>query len=127
MQMTCILTLACVNDWLTACRNKYDFGKKPVTQAWHFRFVYFVILPSLFVLSIILSIYWAADVFNLTELTRDVFTRDFINTQYIRASLITLAIVVILWFVFNYINHTSTQFVNSIYIDKTPLLQTAVH
>lgn len=111
MQMTCILTLACVNDWLTACRNKYDFGKKPVTQAWHFRFVYFVILPSLFVLSIILSIYWAADVFNLTELTRDVFTRDFINTQYIRASLITLAIVVILWFVFNYINHTSTQFV----------------
>lgn len=111
MQMTCILTLACVNDWLTACRNRYDFGKKPVTQAWHFRFVYFVILPSLFVLSIILSIYWAADVFNLTELTRDVFTRDFINTQYIRASLITLAIVVILWFVFNYINHTSTQFV----------------
>lgn len=111
MQMTCILTLACVNDWLTNCRNRYDFSKKPVTQAWHFRFVYFVILPSLFVLSIILSIYWAADVFNLTELTRDVFTRDFINTQYIRASLITLAIVVILWFVFNYINHTSTQFV----------------
>lgn len=111
MQMTCILTLACVNDWLTNCRNRYDFSKKPVTQAWHFRFVYFVILPSLFVLSIILSIYWAADVFNLTELTRDMFTRDFINTQYIRASLITLAIVVILWFVFNYINHTSTQFV----------------
>lgn len=111
MQMTCILTLACVNDWLKACRNRYGFGEKPVTQAWHFRFVYFVVLPSLFVLSIILSIYWAADVFNLTELTRDVFTRDFINTQYIRASIITLAIVVILWFAFNYINHTATQFV----------------
>lgn len=111
MQMTCILTIACVTDWLKAYRNRHGLQDKPITKAWFFRFVYFVILPSLFVLSVIISIYWAADVFNLTELTRDVFTRDFIDTQYIKMSIITLAVVAILWFVFNYINHTSKQLV----------------
>lgn len=111
MQMTCILTLACLNDWLKSFRDKHGFKTKPVTKAWHFRFVYFVILPTMFVLSIIISIYWAADVFNLTELTRDIFVNNFINTPYIRISITSLAIVVTLWFIFNYINHTSKQLV----------------
>lgn len=111
MQMTCILTLACVNDWLKAYRSKRNIKEKPVTQVWHFRFIYFVILPAMFICSIIISIYWAADVFNLTELTRDVFTCNFIDTPYIKASIITLAIVAILWFVFNYVNHTAKQLI----------------
>jgi len=111
MQMTCILTLACVNDWLKAYRNKRNIREKSVTQVWHFRFIYFVILPAMFICSIIISIYWAADVFNLTELTRDVFTCNFIDTPYIKASIITLAIVAILWFVFNYVNHTAKQLI----------------
>lgn len=117
MQMTCILTLACVNDWLKDYRDKHNMEHKPVTKVWHFRFVYFVILPAMFVLSIIISIYWAADVFNLTELTRDVFTRDFIDTPYIKTSIITLAVVAVLWFVFNYVNHTVKQLVK-LYLQK---------
>lgn len=117
MQMTCILTLACVRDWLKAYNAKHDFNSKPVNEAWKFNLVYYVVMPTLLVISIIISIYWAADVFNLTELTKDIFTKDFINTQYIRMSIFSISEVVILWFIFNYINHTSKQLIR-LYLRK---------
>jgi small-conductance mechanosensitive channel len=57
-----------------------------------------------------LSLYWAADVFNLSDLTMTLFTRKFINTENFSASIFSIAQVVSLWFIFNYINHTAKAF-----------------
>ena len=111
MQMTCLLTLACVRDWLTAYRARKGIKKKPINEVWGFRFIYYVVQPALVIYSFILSVYWAADVFNLSALTWDVFFYPFLNTKYIQMSIFTLSQVLILWFIFNYINHTAKAFI----------------
>jgi small-conductance mechanosensitive channel len=50
-------------------------------------------------------------VFNLSALTWDVFFYPFLNTKYIQMSIFTLSQVLILWFIFNYINHTAKAFI----------------
>lgn len=49
--------------------------------------------------------------FNLSALTWDVFFYPFLNTKYIQMSIFTLSQVLILWFIFNYINHTAKAFI----------------
>ena len=120
MQMTCLLTLACVRDWLTNYRERKKLREKPVTKVWGFRLVYFVLLPSLVVYSFLISIYWAADVFNLSALTWDIFRTPYIDTKYIKVSLFTLAQVINLYFIFNYINHTSKALVKQYLVRKDP-------
>ena len=120
MQMTCLLTLACVRDWLTNYRERKKLREKPVTKVWGFRLIYFVLLPSLVVYSFLISIYWAADVFNLSALTWDIFRTPYIDTKYIKVSLFTLAQVINLYFIFNYINHTSKALVKQYLVRKDP-------
>lgn len=106
MQLTFILTLACCRNWLTDYRAKHNLKTKPVSMVWGFRLIYFVVLPSLLVLSFIISIYWSADVFNLSDLTWRIFTTNYIDSKNFRLSIFALAQVLIMWFLFNYINHT---------------------
>ncbi len=120
MQMTCLLTLACVRDWLTNYRERKKLREKPVTKVWGFRLIFFVLLPSLVVYSFLISIYWAADVFNLSALTWDIFRTPYIDTKYIKVSLFTLAQVINLYFIFNYINHTSKALVKQYLMRKDP-------
>ena len=120
MQMTCLLTLACVRDWLTNYRERKKLREKPVTKVWGFRLIYFVLLPSLVVYSFLISIYWSADVFNLSALTWDIFRTPYIDTKYIKVSLFTLAQVINLYFIFNYINHTSKALVKQYLVRKDP-------
>ena len=120
MQMTCLLTLACVRDWLTNYRERKKLREKPVTKVWGFRLIYFVLLPSLVVYSFLISIYWSADVFNLSALTWDIFRTPYIDTKYIKVSLFTLAQVINLYFIFNYINHTSKALVKQYLMRKDP-------
>lgn len=120
MQMTCLLTLACVRDWLTNYRERKHIKEKPVTEAWFFRLIYFVILPTLVVYSFLVSIYWAADVFNLSALTWDIFRTPYVDTKYVKISIFTLAQVINLYFIFNYINHTSKALVKQYLIRKDP-------
>ena len=120
MQMTCLLTLACVRDWLTNYRERKKLREKPVTKVWGFRLIYFVLLPTLVVYSFLISIYWSADVFNLSALTWDIFRTPYIDTKYIKVSLFTLAQVINLYFIFNYINHTSKALVKQYLMRKDP-------
>ena len=117
MQLACILTVTCIRDWF----KKYSEDKKladlPVTQNWHYRLFYWVLLPSCSVCSVMLSLYWAADVFNLSDLTWQLFTRPFIDVQNFRASIFGLSQIIIMWFVFNYINHTAKAFAK-MYFEK---------
>ena len=65
MQLTCILTITCISRYLELYAIRKRFNAKPVTQTWHYSFIGKVVMPALSVNSVMLSIYWAAKVFNL--------------------------------------------------------------
>jgi len=106
MQLMCILTITCIKDYLGHYAERHGISQKPMDERWLFAFVYEVVLPVLGVLSIILSIYWAADVFNLSDTTWMIFNKNYIAGRNFSASIAALAQVVILYFVFRYINRT---------------------
>ena len=110
MQLTCILTIVCLRDWFKGYAVVHKLNERPVTETWYHNIIYWVALPASAVGSVVLSLYWAADVFNLTDLTLKLFTRHFIDTPNFKASIFGIAMVVTLWFVFNYINHTAKAF-----------------
>ncbi|GAB6982641.1 mechanosensitive ion channel family protein [Prevotella dentasini] len=120
MQLACILTIACAHNYLDKYRDKHHLAQVPVSKAWFFRFLYYVALPAAMVLSFILAVYWAADVFNFGELTWKVIHTDIINTTNFKLSIFTIAEVIILWMVFNYINHTAKGFIKLYLSSKDP-------
>ncbi|HEY9551578.1 MAG TPA: mechanosensitive ion channel domain-containing protein, partial [Prevotella sp.] len=66
--------------------------------------------PVLSVLSVIVSIYWATDVFNLSDTSWQIFTKRYIDTKNFSVSIFTIAQVIILYFVFRYVNNTTRAF-----------------
>ena len=119
MQLTCILTITCLRSWIKAYRKRKEeerrenlaiqglpYEEPSVTDTWFGDLLYSVLLPSLGVMSVLLAIYWAASVFNLTELTWRVFTYKFIDSPNITISILNIALVIILWMVFSYLNRT---------------------
>ncbi len=111
MQLTCILTITCLRDWFKGLAIKKNLANKKVTETWHYNAIYEILLPTCAVVSVVLSLYWAAEVFNLSELTMELFTRNFIDADGFKASIFGIAIVVTLWFVFSYVNHTAKSLV----------------
>lgn len=109
MQLTCILTITFMQGWLKTYSKNKKMDEKPITQTWIFRFIYKVIMPVLGVLSVMISIYWAADVFNLSDTTWKIFSNYYIDEDGFRASIITIAMSAILYFLFAYLNKTITE------------------
>ena len=106
MQLTCILTITFMQGWLKTYSKNKKMDEKPITQTWIFNFIFKVIMPVLGVLSVMISIYWAADVFNLSDTTWKIFSNYYINEDGFRASIITIALAAILYFLFAYLNKT---------------------
>ena len=106
MQLTCTLTIACASGWLLTYSRHNDLASKPITKTWFFNLILKAVLPILGVYSFILSIYWATDVFNLSDTTWRVFNANFIESPNFRVSLFSLAIVLSLYFIFKYVNNT---------------------
>ena len=119
MQLTCILTITCLRSWIKAYRKRKEeelranylsqnlpYEEASVTDTWLGDLLYSVVLPSLGVMSVLLAIYWAASIFNLTELTWRIFTYKFIDSPNITISVLNIALVIILWMVFSYLNRT---------------------
>lgn len=106
MQLTCILTITFMQGWLKTYSKNKKMDEKPITHTWIFNFIYKVIMPVLGVLSVMISIYWAADVFNLSDTTWKIFSNYYINEDGFRASIITIALAAILYFLFAYFNKT---------------------
>lgn len=109
MQLTCILTITFMQGWLKTYSKNKKMDEKPITQTWIFRFIHKVIMPVLGVLSVMISIYWAADVFNLSDTTWKIFSNYYIDEDGFRASIITIAMSAILYFLFAYLNKTITD------------------
>lgn len=110
MQLTCVLTITCCEGWLSVYAKRKKLADKAITDKWLYRFIYKVLLPISGVLSFIISIYWAADVFNMSDTTLEIFNKDYIKTSNFTASLFSISEVACLYFLFNYINITSVDF-----------------
>lgn len=110
MQLTCVLTITCCEGWLSVYAKRKKLADKAITDKWLYRFIYKVLLPISGVLSFIISIYWAADVFNMSDTTWKIFNKDYIKTSNFTASLFSISEVACLYFLFNYINITSVDF-----------------
>lgn len=110
MQLTCVLTITCCEGWLSVYAKRKKLADKAITDKWLYRFIYKVLLPISGVLSFIISIYWAADVFNMSDTTWEIFNKNYIKTSNFTASLFSISEVACLYFLFNYINITSVDF-----------------
>ena len=110
MQLTCVLTITCCEGWLSVYAKRKKLSDRAITDKWLYRFIYKVLLPISGVLSFIISIYWAADVFNMSDTTWEIFNKDYIKTSNFTASLYSISEVACLYFLFNYLNITSVDF-----------------
>ena len=106
MQLTCILTITCISDYLKIYEEKHGFAEKPITQTWLHSFIRLVAMPVLIVWSVMLSVYWATDVFNLSDMCWDYFNKLFIKQENLQVSIVKIATVVSLWFLFRWLTKT---------------------
>ena len=107
MQLTCILTITCISQYLKLYAQRKHYDQKPITQTWVHLFVEKVLMPALSINSIMLSIYWAAKVFNLSELCWQIFKYNFIDMENLQVSILKLSMVITMWFLlFRWIVHT---------------------
>ena len=120
MQLTCILTITCVSQYLKLYGIRRGLDEKPITETWGYMLVYKVVLPIMGVLSVMLSIYWAADVFNLSDLCWQIFKKTFIDLENLQVSIIKLCMVINLFFVFAYISSTVLSLLKHHYQKQDP-------
>ena len=120
MQLTCILTITCVSQYLKLYGERKGYDKKPITSTWLYLLVYKVLLPMTGVLSVLLSVYWAADVFNLSDLCWQIFNKNYIDLENLKVSIMKLFVVVNLWFIFSYISNTILSLMRLHYQNADP-------
>ena len=88
---------------LEAIRVRHE---KHINKTWFYDLVAMVIVPVLGVFSILLSIWWAADVFDLTATVFDIFMANFLNVPgVVELSLAKIVLVASQYFVFRYLNY----------------------
>ena len=120
MQLTCVLTITCISQYLMIFGKKRRYEQKPVTKTWAYDLMYQAVLPIMGVLSVMLSIWWAADVFNLSDLCWRIFNYKFVNMENFQVSIIKITMVICLWFVFSYASKTLLRLLYLHYEAKDP-------
>ena len=120
MQLTCTLTITCVSLYIKRYGQRRRFNEKPITQTWAYYLAYQVLLPISVVCSVMVSIYWAADVFNLSDLCWHKFKYNFVDFEHFKLSFISIALVISLWFIFSYVNRTLLKLMRMHYVIKDP-------
>lgn len=77
-----------------------------IGQTWFYDLMRRTFLPIMGVASVLLSFYWAAQIFEMTSLCEKIFLTDFVKqSNLIRLSLYRLCLVAALWFVFRFLNY----------------------
>ncbi len=102
MLLTCIQTITCLHDWLKKYQKHHYGEDAPVNKVWAFNLINNVMMPIMGVASVLISIYWAADVFDLSELCWRIFRFDFVHEKNVDISIIRLSMVISLYFMFKY-------------------------
>ncbi len=121
MQLTCILTINCLSRYLEIYAKRKRLMQKPISKTWAYYLVEKTVIPIMSVHSVMLSIYWAAKVFNLTDMCLKIFFHPFINMvnaqnePTLTVSIIKLTMVINMWFIFRYISKTVLAFLRMHY------------
>lgn len=117
MQLTCILTITFLYKLLVSYGKKHFGPNAPITKTWFYGFIKAAVLPILGVMSVLLSVYWAAGVFELTDLCKGIFTYDFVNQKNLHLSMLRIVQVLALYFLFSYIFNVAKR-VLQLHFDK---------
>ena len=120
MQLTCILTITCISQYVHLYGARHGLEDARISKSWFYKLFYTVALPVMGVLSVMISIYWAADVFNLSDLCMQLFRTKFIDTPKLSISILKLAMVINLWFFFRYASNTVLAFMRLHYEQQDP-------
>ncbi|MBO7140582.1 MAG: mechanosensitive ion channel family protein [Prevotella sp.] len=120
MQLTCILTITCLIQYLKLYGERHGYDSKPITQSWFYLLLYKVVLPVAGVGSVMLSIYWAAGVFNMSDLCWQIFKDDFIHMVNLKVSILKVSMVICLWFFFAYVSNTILSFMRLHFQSQDP-------
>jgi small-conductance mechanosensitive channel len=120
MQLTCILTITCISLYIRLYEHKHGLTDKPVTKTWAYQLADQVVMPVLSVMSVMISIYWAAEVFSLSDLCWRIFNYLFINLENLKVSIVKLSVVICLWFLFRYIARTILALLRMHFESKDP-------
>ncbi len=82
-----------------------------IAQTWFFDFLNKALLPILAVLSVPASIYWAANIFEMSSICQKIFVYVFLNKPgIIQLSLFKICLVLELFFLFRYLNYAIRSF-----------------
>ena len=110
MQLTLIQTITVIYDLLHSYEDRYIPNDADVRKTWFYDAVYKMIIPIAATLSVGLSIYWAARVFDLTQWCERIFRYKFVDQQgLIVLSLDRILFCVALAFVFHYVIYLFIQ------------------
>ena len=110
MQLTLIQTITVIYDLLHSYENKYIPKDADVTKTWFYDAIYKMVVPIAATISVALSIYWAARVFDLTQWCERIFRYKFVNQEgLIVLSLDRILACVAFAFVFHYIIYLFIQ------------------
>ena len=120
MQLTCILTITCISLYIRNYALRHGLAKKPITKTWGYHLAEQVVMPVLSVNSVMLSVYWAAKVFNLSDLCWKIFNYNFINLENLKVSIFKLSVVICLWFLFRYIARTIMAILRMHFVMRDP-------
>ena len=120
MQLTCILTITCISLYIRKYAERHGLSKKPVTKTWAYDLAEQVVMPVLSVLSLMVSIYWAAEVFNLSDLCWRIFNYQFIDLNNLKVSVLKLSVVICLWFLFRWIANTTLALMRMHFVHRDP-------
>ena len=120
MQLTCILTINCLSRYLEIYAKRKRLMQKPITKTWAYYLIEKTVIPILSVHSVMLSIYWAAKVFNLSDMCIKIFMYKFIDMDNLTVSIVKLTMVINAWFLFRYISKTTLAFLRMHYEISDP-------
>ena len=110
MLLTLIQTITVIYDLLHTYEAKYIPTDADVRKTWFYDAVYKMVIPIAATLSVALSIYWAARVFDLTQWCERIFRYKFVDQEgLIVLSLDRILFCVALAFVFHYLIYLFIQ------------------
>ena len=89
------------HDRVVAALKRGDY----FTKTWLFDFIYKTGLPVLTVISVMMSVNWAAKIFEMSSTMKDIFLYNFIDQEYLQLSIFKLSLVVEVYFIFKFINY----------------------
>ena len=130
-QLSCIQTVTCIYDLLAVYEERYlakrigekytipaehkhinileairTRHEKHINVTWFYDLITMALVPVLGVFSILLSIWWAADVFDLTATVLHIFMQNFLNIpDVVQLSLLKIVLVASQYFIFRYLNY----------------------